>query len=111
MKAYKVWDSADQDGCSTIVFAENLREAKKLATSTDVCEYANYIDIRAKRLKAADELYKGKWEIDWYDNETRLALVKYFGWGCSDISFECDVCVAVRWCRHWAEEQEAEEQW
>ena len=111
MKAYKVWDSADQDGCSTIVFAENSQEAKKLATSTDVCEYANYIDIRAKRVKEADKLYKGEWEINWYDNETRLALVKDFGWSCYDPSFECNVCVAKKWCSHWAEEEQEGGRW
>ena len=109
MKAYKVWDNADQDGYSTIVFAENLREAKMLAMSTDVCEYANYIDIRAKRVKEADKLYKGKWEIDWYDDETRLSLVKDYGWACYDPSFECEVCVARKWCRHFEGEQEVEQ--
>lgn len=109
MKAYKVWDKADQYVCSTIVFAENLREAKMLAMLTDVCEYVNYIDIRAKRAKEADKLYKGKWEIDWYDDETRLALVKDYGWACFDPSFECENCIAKKWCRHWeGEEQEKE---
>ena len=31
MKAYKAWDEKASDPCSTIVFAENIREAKKVA--------------------------------------------------------------------------------
>lgn len=103
MKAYRVWDYNDYSGYETIVFAENLKEAKKLARLTDVCEYANFIDIRVKRVQQADKLYKGKWEIDWYDDETRLALVKDFGWSCEEPSWECDNCNSKEWCRHFQE--------
>ena len=69
MKAYKAWDEKASDLCSTIVFAENIREAKKVAMTTDVCEDAKFIDIRVKRYKEADCLYKGSNEIDWYDKK------------------------------------------
>ena len=31
MKAYRAWDEKAFDPCATIVFAENTREAKKIA--------------------------------------------------------------------------------
>lgn len=108
MKAYKAWDEKASDPCSTIVFAENIREAKKVAVATDVCEDAKFIDIRVKRYKKADCLYKGSSEINWYDKETRIALVKDFSWRCYDTSFECESCEARQYCQ-WFEEERKEE--
>ena len=64
MKAYRAWDEKSLDPCTTIVFARNARKAKKIAMETDTCEGANFIDIRVKRFKEADYLYKGSSEID-----------------------------------------------
>lgn len=109
MKAYRVWDEKASDPCTTIVFAENTREAKKIAMATDTCEESNFIDIRVKRLKEADYLYKGSREIDWYDAETRIALVRDFGWCCYDTSWECERCVARRYCA-WFEDERIKEE-
>ena len=99
MKAYKVFDAKCDECGSTIVFAENIKEAKKIARSTEVCEDSEYIDIRVKRYKSADYIYKGKDEIDWYDDDTRLELVKEFGWSCLEECFrECEKCVAREYC-------------
>lgn len=106
MKAYKAWDNASIENRSTIVFAENSREAKKVAFNCDVCEDADYIQVRVKRLPEADKLYKGKDEVDWWDMETRLALVKNFSWTCEDTSYDCDTCTAKKYCSHWEEEEE-----
>lgn len=103
MKGYKAWDEGADEQCSTIVFAENIREAKKIAMATDTCEDAKFIDIRVKRYKEADCLYKNSNEIDWYDEETRIALVKDFGWRCYDTSWECKKCTARKYCG-WFEE-------
>lgn len=98
MKAYYV---REKDGdCATIVFAENATHAKTIAQRCDCCEDARYIDIRVRREPDADKLYKGLSEIDWYDEETRLQLVRDFGWSCFDTSFECDCCNAKQYC-HW----------
>lgn len=105
MKAYKAWDEKAFDPCATIVFAENIKEAKKIAMATDTCEEANFIDIRVKRYKDADCLYKGSSEINWYDKETRIALVRDFGWRCYDTSFECESCEARQYCSWFEEEQ------
>lgn len=103
-KAYKVFDSASCENFSTIVFADSRNEAKVLALSTDTCEDASYTDIRAQRLPEADCLYKGLAEIDWYDEDTRLALVRDFGWSCFEPSWECDGCPAKQHCS-WHEEE------
>jgi len=103
MKAYKAWDEFG-DGYSTIVFAENIKEAKKIALSTDACEDADFVNVRVKREKSADSLYKGHCEIDWDDKETRLALVRDLGWSCLETSYECESCPARQYCR-WHEEE------
>ena len=108
MKAYKAWNEKSDEYGSTIVFAENIREAKKIAMATDACEDANFIDIRVKRYKKADYLYKGSSEIDWDDEGTRIALVRDFGWRCYDISFECESCGARQYCSLFEEDGENE---
>lgn len=103
MKAYY---AREKDGdCATIVFAESATQAKTIAQTCDCCEDAQYIDIRVRRMPEADKLYKGLSEIDWYDEETRVALVRDFGWSCFDPSWECDDCPAKPYC-HWHEEEE-----
>lgn len=109
MKAYKAWDKKSDEYVCTIVFAENIREAKKIAMATDVCDEANFIDIRVKRYKKADCLYKGSSEIDWYDEETRIALVRDFTWRCYDTSWECEKCAARQYCAWFEDEYEWEE--
>ncbi len=106
MKAFRAWDEKGFEYCETIVFAENAREAKKIAMATNACGDAEFIDIRVKRLKEADALYKGKSEIDWYDDETRLALVRDFYWRCFDTSWECENCVAKKYCAWWEDANE-----
>ena len=59
-----------------------------------------------KRFPEADKLYKGKDEVDWWDMETRLALVKDFSWTCEDTSYDCDTCTAKKYCSHWEEDEE-----
>lgn len=97
MKAYKVWTEYSE-GC-TVVFAETRNEAKVIALSCDCCEDAKYIDICIRRMKELDHLYKGRREIDWYDAETRIILVRDFGWTCVDVDYsECNNCPANQFC-------------
>lgn len=42
--------------------------------------------------------------IDWYDTETRIALVRDFAWSCFEPSWECDICPAKPHC-HWHEQE------
>lgn len=104
----KAYHACEKDGdYSTIVFAENATQAKTIAQACECCEDARYIDIRVCRVKWADKLYKGRAEVNWYDDETRITLVRDFGWSCFEPSWECDDCPAKPYCR-WHEE-EAEE--
>lgn len=106
LKPLKAYYAGEKDGdCATIVFAESATQAKIEAQSCDCCEDARYIDIRVRRLPKADGLYKGDREIDWYDSETRITLVRDFGWSCWETSWECDSCPAKQYC-HWHEKEE-----
>ena len=96
MKAYKAW--VDYGEGSTVVFAETRNQAKVIAMGCDSCEDAPYTDIRVHRMKELDHLYKGKSEMDWYDDETRLLLVRDFGWSCAEPSWECDSCCCKKYC-------------
>lgn len=105
MKAYKVWDTKSLEFSSTVVFAKNSREAKKLALGTDACEDADYINVRVLRFPEMDSHYRGKTEIDWYDMEDRKALVS-LGWMCLETSEECDACPLKMICGQWEGEDE-----
>lgn len=106
MKAYKATTVNADFG--TIVFAENTAKAKMLALHTDCCEGSSWIDIRVNRYPMADKLFKGLTEVDWYDDETRLEMVRDLGWACDDISFECEICEARRFCSHWETDKNAD---
>ena len=103
MKAYYACDKNNDEGYATIVFAENANVAKQIALHTEACEEAAYTDIRVHRLPATDKLYKGRREIDWYNMNDRIVLVRDFSWACIYTSYECENCPAKRWCRHWEE--------
>jgi hypothetical protein len=108
MTKLKAFLAREKDGdFSTIVFAENRTQAKLVAMTSDCCEDAAYIDIRVNRFPKADQLYKGHSEIDWYDQETRVALVRDFGWSCWETSWECDGCPAKPFCSWHEPEVEA----
>ena len=105
MKTYKAW--VDYGEGSTIVFAETRNRAKVIAMGCDSCEDAPYTDIRVKRMKELDHLYKGNSEMNWYDDETRLLFVRDFGWACIEPSWECDSCNCKKYCS-WNEEEGAD---
>ena len=107
MKAYKA--SIGNGSGSTIVFAERPATAKVIALTCDCCEDARYIDVRVNRVPEADKLYRGRSEIDWYDPETRLFLVRDLGWACWETSFECESCVAKKFCEWWEGDDNNEE--
>lgn len=102
IKAYEAWDNSTDYGYITIVFAQNTQDAKRIAYNCcDLFEDTDYIQIRVRRCPAADKLYNGQPEIDWYDKFTRLVLVKELHWHCLYISDECDTCIARKDCAKW----------
>lgn len=100
MKAYKACDSFAPDYGCTVVFAANAKEAKKIAFCSKLLEDMDWINIRVKRIPELDDAYRGRCEIDWLNQNDRLAMVKY-GFYCDDESFdpcECVKCAAREWC-------------
>ena len=105
MKAYSVRDK--NSFYSTVVFAESVNKAKAIAIRTDACEDVPYTDIRTKRMPMLDKYYRvGKKEMDWYDDNDRIALVKDGKFHCHDIE-ECQNCPAKQYCDY-CEEYEVE---
>lgn len=109
----KAWYVCDKwEDYATVVFAETRGKAHELATHTDCCEDSAWVDIIVRRFPEMDSMYRGSWEMDWDNQEDRLALVKH-GWHC-DTDFiddrECAECTAKEYCqtyrRHFYDEEE-----
>lgn len=99
IKAYKAWDVESCEFGSLVVFAENIKEAKKIAVSHEMFEDSRWIDVRVKRYPEMDEHYRGYPTIDWYNDQDRIALVS-LGWSCLDpLLEECSGCPARSMCR------------
>lgn len=105
MKAWIVSDLDSKEDGATVVFAETRGKAKQLAMNTDACEDAEFTRIDCRRFPDADKLYQpGMTELDWYDPETRIFLVKH-SWECSDPDDEyCEMCPAKKYCGRWEDE-------
>ena len=102
MKAWVVTDEDSYEGGSAVVFAETRGKAKILARSTSACEDAEFTRIRCRRMPDADKFYKGQQELDWYDEEARIFLVRDHGWECIDgRDSYCDDCPAKQYCGAW----------
>lgn len=96
MKAWIVTDEYEE--YSTVVFAETRNKARLEAQFTDCCKYMEYIDIRPRRFKEADTMYRGKSEMDWSDTNDRRFLVEH-GWSCIGLEYDdCKECSAADIC-------------
>ena len=102
MKAWKAYEYDSPTNYMTVVFAETASKARSVAMGTEALEDVPYTDIRVNRLKEMDDHYRGKDEVDWYNDEDRKALV-HIGWSCEEPSWLCDTCIAKDECR-WQEE-------
>ena len=99
MKAYIV--RTDYGEFSTVVFAENRNKAKAIGMYTDACMDVDYVDIRARRCPALDKYYNNRTEMDWLDDNDRIAMVKEADFECSGATFdsdECPTCPAREYC-------------
>ena len=100
MKAYII--STDYGDFSTVVFAENRNKAKSVGMHTDACMDADYVDIRARRCPALDKYYNNRIEMDWMDDNDRIAMVKDGNFVCDYDTYydsdECPTCPARAWC-------------
>ena len=104
MKAYRVSDK--NSFYSTVVFAESSNKAKAIAMHTDACEDVPYTDIRTNRMPMLDKYYRGLNEMDWYDDNDRIAMVKDGNFHCFE-DRECPNCPAKQYCDY-CEEYEVE---
>lgn len=102
-KAYCARSKKYGDCCSTVVFAESRGKAKSIAMSTEACEDVDFLNLEVYRLPHMDKYYKpGKAEMDWYDPEDRIALVKDASFHCEYIELsECEQCPAREYCDKW----------
>lgn len=103
MKAYSAWN--EYTGFATVVFAETAGKAKAILISTDCFEGFEFTEIRPYRVPELDKEYRGHSEMDWCDDQDRIALVKQ-GWHCADDAFrpdECVACPAGKWCERRSE--------
>ena len=111
MKAWIVTDEYEE--YSTVVFAETRNKARLEAQATDCCEDMDYLNIKPRRFKEADAMYRGQREMDWYDPDDRKFLVGY-GWSCVEPEYdECPECPAADICEKYLDykkEVEAEEE-
>lgn len=110
MKAYQC---GTQFECySTIVFAETRGKAKVIAMNSDsLGDDLEFIDIWVRRCPVMDQFYRGRSELDWYDPEDRIAMVKVGGYSCDDDSFDpddCEKCPAKDYCGRFEEWKEEE---
>jgi len=98
MKAWLVKEKGEFP--ATIVFAETRGRARSIAMTTDACDGVDFCNIEVRRQPQLDKYYKdGKEEMDWYDDNDRIALVKEAGFTCQDIDFDlCEDCPAKEFC-------------
>lgn len=103
MKAYRVEERNGVYDFATVVFAETRNKAKRIAMSTDCLDGVEYIDISATRIPTLDRFYRGKDEMDWYNDKDKIAMVRYGNFTCS-YEFEtenCETCSAKQWCKRY----------
>ena len=92
---------------AAVVFAETRGKAKSMALYTEACEDADFMSIEACRIKEADKYYKpGKRELDWFNAEDRIAMVKDCGFTCihdAHCAENCECCPAKEFCDDYLE--------
>ena len=101
MKAYKCWEEVED--CATIIFAETAGKARYIAIySGDIGDDLTFKDVRVRRVPQLDKYYRGLREMDWYDDNDRVAMVREgaFDGCCEDyLEYEdCNKCSARKWC-------------
>ena len=99
MKAYRAYWAGDDDHISTVLFANSAIGAKNAVRNTEFWDDSDqiYTNLRVNRIKALDSEYRGHTEMDWDDEQDKLALVKN-GWHCFERTDECDTCGAKEYC-------------
>lgn len=102
MKAYIASDRNGDSGYSIVVFAETAGQAKAYASNSETFDGFEFTEMRVNRCKALDSYYQGRREMDWLNDNDRVAMVRYANFECSDEVWplDCDTeeCPARQWC-------------
>lgn len=97
MKAWHIYDVNDNE-YSIVVYADTASRAKAIGHSDGLLYDAEYINLRANRIKSMDDLYRYEYVMDWDKDVDRLALVKA-GWHCEYTDADwCHKCTAKEFC-------------
>lgn len=85
MKAYLVKEVNGVYDYATVVFAETRNKAKVIGMNAGPFEGTglDYMDVEATRIPKLDKYYCGKKEMDWDNDEDRIAMVKDGNFSCS----------------------------
>lgn len=83
MKAYTASDRNGDTGYSIVVFAETAGQAKAYARNSETFDSFEFTEMRVNRCKALDSYYRGNREMDWLNDEDRVAMVRYANFECS----------------------------
>lgn len=99
----KAYSASDRNGDNSIVvFAETAGQAKAYAAHSEMFDEYDFTEIRVNRCKALDRFYRGKPEMDWMNDNDRVAMVRYANYECSCEVWhpECErgECPAQQWC-------------
>ena len=107
----KAWGAYNEfTGYATTVFAETRGKAKSALMYSWIFEGWDYTEIRVYRQPQLDAEYRGHDEMDWDDDQDRIALVR-LGSYCHDDYFDpddCMVCAAKDYCCRYEEYFEEE---
>lgn len=102
MKAYIATDRYGNSGCSIVVFAETAGQAKAYAKDSENFDDFEFTEMRVNRCKELDSYYRGNREMNWLNDEDRVAMVRYANFECScEVWYpECETgnCSAQEWC-------------
>ena len=79
---------------------------------TEACEDVDFCNIEVRRQPQMDKYYfEGKTEMDWFNPDDRIALVKECGFYCEYVELEwCEKCPAKEYCGHYQDYIESEAQ-
>lgn len=97
MKAYKIY-SRTEKYYFEIVFANTPGQARSMGLTSDATEGCEFTDIGVRRVPSLDKCYKGKPRMEWYDDDDRIAMVRFEGYRCEDGCDELEKCPAHEWC-------------
>lgn len=111
MKAWRC--SENWQGYTAIVFAETAGKARYHAMQYELLgDDLDFRDITVYREHGMDKYYRGASEMDWDNDQDRIAMVQELGFSCDDDAFDpddCKRCPAAEWCgkyHDWLEEEQ-----